>query len=126
MEADTFSATGTGEPFDGAIERVWVQREVGGGGGKSVCKYSYALSAESLLELSHRVGPLITAKRSKLAQRSVLDVLADYTLWCVKVHGVDFGFAFDKLKLEHIVRNHKDPERHPNSSAVGFELSQTR
>ena len=109
MEADTFSATGPGEPFDGAIERVWVQREVGGGGGKSACKYVDALNAEAILELSHRVGPLITAKRSKSAQRSVLDVLADYTLWCVKVHGVDFALAFDKLKLDLIVRNHKDP-----------------
>ena len=107
MEADTFSATGPGEPFYRGIERVWVQREVGGGGGKSVCKYSYALSAESLLELSHRVGPLITAKRSKSAQRSVLDVLADYTLWCVKVHGVDFARACDTSPTQSPTSSHR-------------------
>ena len=109
MEAATFSATGPGEPFDQALERVWVRREVGGGGGKSACQYVDALSADSLLELAHRVGPLITAKRSKSAQRSVVAVLADCTLWCVNVMGVDFARAFDNLKLDLIVQNHKDP-----------------
>ena len=62
MEAATFSATGPGEPFGQALERVWVRREVGGGGGKSACKYVDALNAEAILELSHRVGGLRTAK----------------------------------------------------------------